>query len=380
MNILSSIAGFVLLAVVLWDTFETIVLPRSVTRKFRLTRMFYLVLWRVWSAVARAVRGERRRDALLSVFGPLSLILLLGFWAVCLMLGFALVQWGLQTPLAGADVHPGFGTYVYMSGTTLFTLGYGDVTARDSTGRSLSVLEGGVGIGYLAMVIGYLPVIYQAFSRREVGISLLDARAGSPPTAGELLLRHARAGRMEEIADLLKEWERWSADILESHLSYPVLTYYRSQHDRESWLAALTAIIDASALLRFCGADDAPWRQTAQWQAQLTFAMARHTLIDLALILNTPPQTDCPDRLDEDTWKQMADALTAAGIPLEPDSRKRLAAARRQYEPYVIALADRLILALPPWYAEQSAADNWETSAWENEHHFSQGSGAGGQG
>lgn len=370
LSIPAILAGAVLLLVVLSDTFETIVLPRSVTRKFRLTKVFYQAIWRMWSAIAQAIRNDRRRDSLLSFFAPLSLILLLALWAVCLMLGFALLLWGLGVSLSTSDRNPGFGTYVYMSGSTLFTLGYGDVTARDTAGRTLSVVEAGVGIGFLAMVIGYLPVIYQAFSRREVGISLLDARAGSPPTAGELLRRHAKAGQMEEIVDLLKEWERWSADILESHLSYPVLTYYRSQHDRESWLAALTAIIDSCALLRFCGSPEDEWRLAVRWQAHLTFAMARHTLIDLALILNTPPQADCPDRLDAAAWNSLSSILGDAGLAFEANTQASLARVRRQYEPYAIALADRLMLALPPWFAEGEAADNWETSAWENEHHF----------
>ncbi len=382
MTIFAAILGVVLLIVVLSDTFETIILPRSVTRKLRLTKLFYQAFWRFWSALARGVRSDRRRDSLLSYFGPLSLILLLALWAICLMLGFALVQWGLGVPLATTDPNPGFGTYVYMSGVTLFTLGFGDVTPHDGAGRAIAVIEAGVGIGFLAVVIGYLPVIYQAFSRREVGISLLDSRAGSPPTAGELIRRHARAGRMDSLADLLKEWERWSADILESHLSYPVLTFYRSQHDRESWLAALTAIIDACALLPYCHAlernggkggeesSDSSWCGPVRWQAQLTFAMARHTLIDLALILNIPPSTVGIERLPAQTWESLSSELAAAGLALAPDAEPALARVRLQYEPYVIALADRLMLTLPPWLSEENTADNWETSAWDNAHHF----------
>jgi hypothetical protein len=370
MIILALVAGIALLLVVLWDTFETVVLPRSVTREFRLTKFFYRALWTAWRGIARSAGKIRFRDTLVSYFGPLSLILLLALWAVCLMLGFALIQWGMQVPLSHSGRSASFGEYVYLSGVTLFTLGYGDLTAGDSAGRVVSVLEAGVGIGFLAMVIGYLPVIYQAFSRREVGISLLDARAGSPPTAGELLRRHAEAGRMEELADLLKEWERWAADILESHLSYPVLTFYRSQHDRESWLAALTAIIDTCALLRFCGHDDAEWRHKVRWQAQLTFAMARHTLVDLALILNKPPQEDCPDRLGPVEWESLVAALDGANVGLAADAHEPLARMRRQYDPYVIALADYLLLELPPWSAPEAHADNWETSAWENQHHF----------
>jgi hypothetical protein len=370
MSIPAILAGALLLLVVLWDTFETIVLPRSVTREFRLTRFFDQTSWAAWSWVARRTRRAPSRDALVSYFGPLSLIVLLAFWAVCLLLGFALIQWGMRVPLAHSGEAAGFGEYVYFSGVTLFTLGYGDITAGDADGRVVSVLEAGVGIGFLAMVIGYLPVIYQAFSRREVGISLLDARAGSPPSAGELLRRHARAGRMDELADLLKEWERWSADMLESHLSYPVLTFYRSQHDRESWLAALTAILDTCAVLRFCGPESAEWHPRARWQAQLTFAMARHALVDLALILNTPPRPDGSDRLGDADWEALNDALREAGIVLDADSRESLARLRRQYEPYVAALADYLFLGLPPWSVRDAQADNWETSAWKSEHHF----------
>src|SRR5262249_39624477 len=123
------------------------------------------------------------------------------------------------------------GAYLYFSGTTFFTLGYGDVLPTSPLGRGLGVLEAGLGFGFLAVVISYLPVVYQACSRREITISLLDARAGSPPTAGELLRRLGAARELAAAGPLLAEWERWAAELLESHLSYPVLRYYRSQHD-----------------------------------------------------------------------------------------------------------------------------------------------------
>src|SRR5207249_10659172 len=155
------------------------------------------------------------------------------------------------------------------------TLGYGDVVPTGAWGRSLAVAEAGIGFGFLAVVISYLPVLYQAFSRREITISLLDARAGSPPSAGELLRRLAHARSLAGVGPLLVEWERWSAELLESHLSFPVLSYYRSQHDNQSWVAALTTILDTSALL-IAGVDGPDGHQ-----ARLTFAMARHAAVDL---------------------------------------------------------------------------------------------------
>src|SRR5213079_306527 len=160
-----------------------------------------------------------------------------------------------------------------------------DVVPRTPIAKTLTVIEAGTGFAFLALVIGYFPVIYQAFSRREMAISLLDARAGSPPTAGELLWRYRWDKSGDALAELLREWERWAADVLESHLSYPALAYFRSQHYNQSWLGALTTILDASALImvgRERGGHCAR-------QAALTFAMARHALVDLAQVFNTPP-------------------------------------------------------------------------------------------
>src|SRR5215213_8239698 len=256
--ILKCFLAVALILVVLFDAFESIVLPRRVTRQWRLIRFFYRLTWVPLSALARRIRSSKRREAYLSLFGPMYLLMLLCVWALGLIAGFAILDWALSSPL---NVSPGavsFGTYLYMSGTTFFTLGLGDVTPKGSAGRVLAVVESGVGFGFLALVIGYLPVIYQGFSRRETNISLLDARAGSPPSGTELLRRHGH--NLDDLALLLREWERWSAEIMETHLSYPVLCYYRSQHDNQSWLAALATILDASAML-IVGVDGGPTRQ-----------------------------------------------------------------------------------------------------------------------
>ncbi len=358
MRAVVAVISVALLATVLLEAFETVVLPRRVTRRIRLTRLFYRVTWRPWAALARRLGSRTRREGYLSFFGPLSLLLLLGVWAGGLILGFAMLQWALGSPLHGPGGRIGVGTYVYLSGTTFFTLGLGDVTPLGPVGRALTVGEAGVGFGFLALVIGYLPVIYQAFSRREANISLLDARAGSPPSATELLRRHGQS--MEELGRLLRDWERWSADLLESHLSYPVLCYYRSQHINQSWLAALTTILDASALV-MVGIDGAPTRQ-----AQLTFAMARHAVLDLAQIFAPgAPRTPDPDRLSPELLRRLRAALAAEGITLREDSaaEERLSTLRRMYEPYLNALAEYLLMALPPWISATDAFDNWQAGA-----------------
>ncbi len=361
MNILAGATGLLLVLVILWEAFETIVLPRRVTRRIRLTRLFYRATWIPWSAVARRALTGQRREAFLGFYGPLSLLVLLTVWAAGLVVGFALLQWAAGSAVQGAEGMSPLAADLYLSGTTFFTLGLGDVTPRTAVARVLTVVEAGMGFGFLALVIGYLPVLYQSFSRREVNVSLLDARAGSPPTAVELLRRHASDGDPEGLRELLREWERWSAELLESHLSYPVLAYFRSQHTNQSWLAALTTILDVSAVA-VAGIDAGCHRE-----AQLTFAMARHAIGDLAQVFNAPPLRAMADRLPPAKLAQVRAHLTAAGLPLREgaETDRRLTELRALYEPYVAALARYLNMALPDWLPDGPRADNWQTTAWE---------------
>jgi ion channel len=362
MGIIVTLLGGMLLVSILVDGFETIVLPRRVTRRLRLTRLFYRGLWRPWAALARLLPDGKSRDTYLGYFGPLSLLLLLSVWAVGLIVGFALVHWGMGSPLHAPEETVGFGTDLYLSGTTFFTLGLGDITPRAPLARFLTVSEAGIGFGFLAGVIGYLPVLYQAFSRREVIISLLDARAGSPPSATELVRRHSQDHGMDALRRLLQDWEIWTAELLESHLSYPVLAYYRSQHSHQSWLAALTTMLDSSALVL------AAIPGTCQYQARLTFAMARHAVVDLAQIFNVPPRRPPEDRLPAALFAQVHAALAAAGVPLDEETvaYHQLVELRRLYEPYVQMLASYLGLLVPPWLGDDRRLDNWQTSPWEH--------------
>jgi hypothetical protein len=352
------IAAAVLIVVVLLDAFEVVILPRRVRHGYRLARLFYRMSWWIGRTAAEFLPAGRWRTAFLSAFGRLSLFVLVVVWAVGLITGFALLHWSLGTAMSVADV--GFGTYLYFSGSTFFTLGYGDIAATGGLGRMLSVAEAGLGFGFLAVIVSYLPVLYQAFSRREITISLLDARAGSPPTSGELLRRQADDAGSASMGPLLVEWERWAAELLESHLSFPVLSYYRSQHENQSWVAALTAILDTSALL-IAGVGG-----PGGYQARLTFAMARHAAVDLAMIFQVPPVRPEPDRLSEANLARLWESLRNAGLPIQdgPAVAAALQDLRGLYEPFVNALASHLHFVLPPFQPEKPAVDNWQTSPW----------------
>jgi len=367
MRIAAFVIGLMFCLGAVMDAFQTIILPRRPTGRFRITRLFYIVTWVPWSALARRIRNRKLREIAYSTYGPGSLLLLLMVWALLLVTGFGLLLFALGTPFADAMATPTLigrlRTDLYVSGTTLFTLGLGDVVPRSLAARALIVCESGTGLGFVALVIGYVPVLYGAFSRREVSVALLDARAGSPPTSTELLRRHAFAGGQETLVVLLIEWERWSAELLESHVSYPILCYYRSQHDNQSWLSALTAVLDSCALL----ISVVPG--VASRQAQLTFAIARHALVDLGHIFHLE---ECEakwrthvaaNRLTPANFELLCGAMKQMGMRLcgDPEAPARLHALRALYEPHAHALADYLGLSLPQWMPEPLAKDQWKT-------------------
>ena len=366
------IAGIAVFFIVLWDAFEAIILPRRVTRKIRLARFYYLFTWVTWKFYARLIPSKKRRESFLGFYGPISLLILIGVWAAGLVLGFAMMQYGAGSAVNVTGTKPSFYTDLYLSGTTFFTLGLGDVIPRSGLSRFLVVVESGFGFGFLAAVIGYLPFIYGAFGERETEIVLLDARAGTPPTAGELMLRHSYPGGHEALLDLFKDWERWSAQLLESHLSYPVLAYFRSQHDNQSWISSLTAILDACSLT-ISGVED-----TCARQAQLTFAIARHAVADLCQVFSAAPLPPPQDRLPAETLELIRATLAQHGTTLlaTPEAERKLADLRKIYEPYVYALAERFDQSLPPWVPTKKAKDNWQTTAWGKKMESSEAAGA----
>jgi hypothetical protein len=356
MQVFAIAGGIALLLMVLWDAFETIVLSRRVRRRFRISHSFYLVTWRPWRAIGRHMRPGNRRENVLSVFGPISLLLLMVLWALLLVIAFASMQWGVGSRFQSPTGLSGFSAALYYSGTTLFTLGLGDVTPLTPAGRLLTVAEGGTGLGFLALIIAFLPSLTQAFSRREVNITLLDARAGSPPTAAELLRRVEGADAGETLSRFLGEAEQWCADLLETQISFPVLAYYRSQHDNQSWVAALTAILDVCALI-MAGIERGPQRA-----ARLTFAIARHAAVDLCNVFRRVPRLPDPDRLPPSELVRLRASLDKMGFALSDakDVEQKLNAFRKMYEPYLNALGAFLLMPLPGWLRTEGSPDNWQ--------------------
>jgi hypothetical protein len=361
MHIACTIAGILTILAILLDAFETVVLPRRVQRSFRLTSWFYRRTWIPYRRMASRIPSRARRENFLSYFGPLSLIFLLILWASGLIFGFALLQYGVGEHFRLSGESLTFGLLIYHSGETFFTLGYGDIIPDSGLARVLAVIESGLGFGFLGVVIGYLPTIYSSFSRREIEISLLDARAGSPPSAAELLSRFGNCPQQAVLDQIFKDWERWAAEVLESHLSYPALSFFRSQHNNQSWLGALITILDASALV-IAGVDGLRYEQ-----AKITFAMARHAVVDLAQIVNAQYDPNSPDRLPEEELKRLRQKLAERGVKLDEGAafEEKLSHLRSLYEPYAVAIALNLSITLPPWIHPDRQKDNWQAGPWD---------------
>jgi hypothetical protein len=366
MNLFALLFALFLIAGILWDAFETVVLPRRVSRRFRIAMLALAPAWRTYSALMRRIPPGAKREGYLSYYGPLTTIWLLAVWAIGLIFGFGLLQWGLGSHISSPDRVPTLATDLYMSGTTFFTLGLGDVVPRTIGARLVTIAEAGIGVGFLALIISYLPVLYSAFSQREVRITLLDAWAGSPPTAVEFLRRLGEHDHVSALDPFLEKWEEWAADLLDSHIAYPNLCFYRSEHDNQSWLAALTTILDACAII-MAGVDGVRART-----AGLTFAMARHAVVDLSQILNRPPLAPEPDRLPPEDLARLRQILAEAHLALHPGRafEERLAELRELYEPYVNGLSGFLLMPLPAWIPGPGIRDNWQRSKWKTIAHF----------
>jgi len=352
----ATLAGVLLVAFVLQDAFEVMLLPRRVVRRWRLTRVYVQATWATWKALAMVNPKGPRRERFLSVYGPLSMMLLFSLWAGCLIVGFGLIQW-VAEQTTGHPPSSDIAEQIYLSGVTFFTLGYGDIVPHTPAAKVLAVTEAGSGFGLIAIVIGYLPVLYQLFSRREAHVIQLDARAGSPPTATTMLCHHAESSGLEKLDELLRAWEIWGSELLESHLSYPTLAFYRSQHDDQSWLGAVAAMMDTCALILIGVQDIKPV------QARMTFAMLRQVVVELARSLRLAParMADAP-RLGPEDFGKMIERFEAAGLVWNggPGASETLAAVRATYEPLLASLGDYLLIPVPAWIGAEETADHWE--------------------
>ena len=351
MPLIALLLGAILVLATLIDAFEVVLLPRPVRRRVRLNRYFFKSTWDLWARCADLWPIGRRREDFIGVYGPLSMVMLFALWGVSLIVGFGLMQWALQrlVPNAGADA---LVDLIIISGDAFFTLGYGDNVPGHWLARLLVIFEAGTGFGFIALTIGYLPVLYQHFTRRDLQLIEFSARAGSPPTATALLGWHVHDSP-EALERWLRDWEIWASDLIESQAVYPMLAYYRSQHEGHSWLGSLAVVLDVCTLL-IAGADDA-----RRHQATATFSALRRVLDETSESLRVEPAHPVSARrMDAEALRHLTPTIRRI-LPNWRDDEASLRAIeqlRRTYEPRLEGLAAYLLLHVPDWIDPKTAA------------------------
>jgi len=342
-HVLAALAGATVIALTLAEFFFAFILPRRVKHEPRIARLILVAGWRVWRSVARRLPA-RSGDTMLGFYGPLLLLFAIGLWAFALIFGFALLQWaGGSHVVRGAA--GGFDDDLFFSAGGFLSA---SMQLSPSTGlaRGLFLGEAACGFGVLFVAIGYLPAIYQAYSRREVTVAQLAPRAGTPPSAGALLVRSGRRGGWPDLDLYLAEWEEWAAELMETHLSYPALAYFRSQHVGQNWLAALTTVLDA------CAFSLAAAPQQAEIEAaEITFSIGRHALADVSHVLRAKAGHGEPSRLSSADFAALWELAARSGFDLraKEEVEPRLSELRARYEPRVAGLSLALELTPPSW-------------------------------
>jgi ion channel len=338
--------GVVVLVWTLLDVFRTLVMPRAARGRLRLSRILFQPIWRPWRWIGVRRKTVQARERVLAAAAPFFFFVLLAGWVSLALLGYALILWSPAFVHGMGSGGASFADALYSSGTSLFTLGFG---GGDATGwtRAIAVAEGATGLGLFAVVIAYLPVLYQAFNRREVGVLLLDARAGSPPSGPELLHRMGSAGVASSLPELFAEWERWVADVLETHMSYPLLALFRSPHDDTSWITSLGSVLDAATLIITSVENEADER------AKLLYGTGVHAVEDLFYYLRL---TERETVIQRDEFEDVLHDMKDDGFSIRPVdvAFARFTEERAKYAPRLEAIA--VMLAAPPglWIGDRS--------------------------
>jgi hypothetical protein len=342
---LVALIGLVIVLATLVDAFEVVLLPRPVRRPLRLNRYFFQRTWWALSRLAERLPVGARRENFVGIYGPLSMVLLFSLWAICLILGFGVLQWALESLLSESPLAP-IGREIIVSGDAFFTLGYGDIVPTHALARLLVIFEAGTGFGFIALTVSYLPVLYQHFAARDVQLIELAVRAGSPPTGVGLLRWHAAKGDLRQMDDWLREWEHWAGELIESHSTYPMLAFYRSQHEGYSWLASTALILDACTLI-IAGIESGRLLQAAA-----TFAAARRVLDEITRSLGVAPHDWSRSRDFDPLLLPDLNIVFSKSMPewhSEDRTIELISTLRDAYEPQLSGLSAYLLLPLPTW-------------------------------
>ncbi len=330
--------GALLLALTLWDLFQTVVVPRPTPGRFRIARYAIRGSWPAIRALGRG-RSDETRDLLFGIFGPAAAIMLLTLWLGGLVLGYGLVLYAIRDQLSPL---PSFGTTIYFAATSVLTLGFGDIVANGPLARILVITAAATGLGVVALVVTFLFSLYGSYQRREIDVVTLQATAGAPPSAVALLEAYARLDLVDRLPEFFIGWQRWSAEVLDSHVAYPLLGFFRSSHDNLSWISSLGTVLDASSLVitTIVG--------LPRGEAELARRVGSHLVEDVSNLGFRAGEPGTLVRADFDAaWARLAEV----GYRLEPAdvAWPRFEAARAIYAPRLEQMANYWAVAANSW-------------------------------
>ncbi len=327
------------------DLFLSVVVPRSVSARFRPSTIFSRTGWPLWRDRSMTIADPEKREDTLAMFAPLLLVTLLAYWVASQMVGYGLIFWALR---GGLRPEPGIGGAIYFAGSSMLTIGYGDIVPVHSYTRAIALFAAGGGLATFAIVTTFLFQTFGAFQRREAFVVTISERTGAPPSGLEFVLRHYKLGLMRDLDPILRESQRWIAEVMETHLAYPVLTYFRSSHDDESWVGTVGALLDAATLLITTVDLD------HRGQAEITARIGTHLVRDFGNFFQLPAEDSAGVEYDEFTAAYAV--LEGLGVPLHPvvDAWPAFAAKRATYAMQLGAMAAWWRIPPARWIGDRS--------------------------
>jgi hypothetical protein len=340
------LAGLIILLAVFYDLFQSVILPRPAVNKFAMARFLFRGLWASWRWVGSRTSRAARRENWLGAFAPIGVLTLFLVWGLSLVIGYGLIIDALSHQMR--PVPENFGTSLYFSATTLVPLSYGDLVPVGTAARITTVGESVTGVLLAALVITLLFTLYQSFQEREELVLTLDAMAGAPPSGVHLLETAAERGMHDQLVNTFDEWRRWAAAVLESHLAYPALLFFRSSHDNEAWLNSFGAVMDAAILVISTVEDE------SEGPARLMFTVGNHLVEDLAWYFRLK-SSESP-YVESQEFDEAVARLERAGHRCRPTALawKEFAALRAKYAFPLNQMAKRLSIIPAQWIGDRS--------------------------
>jgi hypothetical protein len=340
--------GALIVVATLYDVFQSVVMPRPAVGRIRLSVTLVVNGWSVWRRLAQRPRKLQTREAALAAYAPMAVVGLLILWAFFLILGYALIYSGLHD---GLRPQPGsFGAVLYFSTGRLLAFQVGGIEAIGTTTQVLTGIEAASGFGLFALVISLLFSLFSSFQRRETAVVALDALAGAPPSGVQLLENCAKDNMSDQLQATFEQWRTWTVEVLESHLSYPLLIYFRSSHDNEAWPNSFGAVMDAATLvLTTVGGGPVG-------HARLMHKVGVHLVADMRQYYNYQSEGDAVPGVERDEFVEACGRLKQAGYQIREIDKAwvEFSGLRTKYAAWLNLTTKGLAVPPAPWMGDRS--------------------------